>query len=228
MLTNGNFTRDEWNNLLHLSNISHFSSLCCIQNFSLNSCPKTMAKRIQEQKEEDRIVAKSRPMVMNLASTVSTSSSSANHPIASRSLGILKASAGKPDLRARRNSKPDAASSSQGRLKDAYLGGLMVEVAERPTATDKSQELWTFSESESWSNKESGATGKPVASVFRNSGESKNSEAGSRKWPHHFRMSLAVVPHMEKVHSIVTKIYGRSPTDDLDDLDVNTAIWVYS
>ena len=141
MLTKGNFTRDEWNNLLHLFNISHFSSLCCIQNFSLNSCPKTMAKRIQEQKEEDRIVAKSRPMVMNLASTVSTSSSSANHPIASRSLGILKVSAGKPDLRARRNSKPDAASSSQGRLKDAYLGGIMVEVPERPTATDKSQEL---------------------------------------------------------------------------------------
>ena len=28
---------------------------------------------------------------------------------------------------------------------------------------------------------------------------------------------------MEKVHSIVKKIYGRSPTDDLDDLDVNTA-----
>ena len=29
MLTKGNFTRDEWNNLLHLFNISHFSSTCC-------------------------------------------------------------------------------------------------------------------------------------------------------------------------------------------------------
>ena len=28
MLTKGNFTRDEWNNLLHLFNISHFSSIC--------------------------------------------------------------------------------------------------------------------------------------------------------------------------------------------------------
>ena len=26
ILTKGNFTRDEWNNLLHLFNISHFSS----------------------------------------------------------------------------------------------------------------------------------------------------------------------------------------------------------
>ena len=27
ILTKGNFTRDEWNNLLHLFNISHFNSL---------------------------------------------------------------------------------------------------------------------------------------------------------------------------------------------------------
>ena len=30
-LTKGNFTRDEWNTLLHLFNISHFSSLCCAE-----------------------------------------------------------------------------------------------------------------------------------------------------------------------------------------------------
>ena len=29
VLTKGNFTRDEWNNLLQLFNISHFSSTCC-------------------------------------------------------------------------------------------------------------------------------------------------------------------------------------------------------
>ena len=100
-----------------------------------------MAKRMQEQKEEeDRIVTKSKPTAMNLTSTVSTSSSSVNHPIASKRPGILKASAGKPDARARRNSKPDAASSSHGRLKDAYFGRLIVEVAEKPAATEKSQE----------------------------------------------------------------------------------------
>ena len=32
--TKGNFTRDEWNNLLYLFDISHSSSLCCAQNFS--------------------------------------------------------------------------------------------------------------------------------------------------------------------------------------------------
>ena len=81
---------------------------------------------------------------MNLTSTVSTSSSSVNHPIASRSPGILKASTGKLDARARRDSKPDAASSSQGRLEDAHHGGLMVEVAVKLAATDKSQESWNF------------------------------------------------------------------------------------
>ena len=57
MLTKGNFTRDEWNNLLHLFNISHFGSTCCTKNFSLISC-STMAKRIQDQKEEERVVSK--------------------------------------------------------------------------------------------------------------------------------------------------------------------------
>ena len=52
ILTKGNSTSDEWNNLLHLFNISHFSSTCCAENSSLISCPKKMAKRVQEQKEE--------------------------------------------------------------------------------------------------------------------------------------------------------------------------------
>ena len=58
ILTKGNFTRDEWNHLLHLLNISHFRSPCCTKNFSLISC-STMAKRIQEQKEGERVESKS-------------------------------------------------------------------------------------------------------------------------------------------------------------------------
>ena len=58
ILTKGNFTRDECNNLLHLLNVSHFSLISC----------STMAKRIQNQKEEERVVSKSRPAVMNMSS----------------------------------------------------------------------------------------------------------------------------------------------------------------
>ena len=57
MLTKGNFTRDERNTLLHLFNVGHFSSTWCSKNCSLISC-STMAKRIQEQNEEERVVSK--------------------------------------------------------------------------------------------------------------------------------------------------------------------------
>ena len=56
ILTKGNFTRDEWNHLLTLFNISHFSSTSCIA---------AMAKRAQQESGEGRVTAKSRPM-MNL------------------------------------------------------------------------------------------------------------------------------------------------------------------
>ena len=43
ILTKGNFTRDEWNHLLSLFNISHFSSTVC---------SAAMAKRIQQESAE--------------------------------------------------------------------------------------------------------------------------------------------------------------------------------
>ena len=52
ILTKGNFTRDEWNHLLTLFNISHFSSASCIA---------AMAKRAQQESGEGRVTAKSRP-----------------------------------------------------------------------------------------------------------------------------------------------------------------------
>ena len=57
-LTKGNFTRDEWNHLLCLFNIGHFSSI--------NKC-KAMSKRTQEDTGEERVTAKSKPMT-NLVS----------------------------------------------------------------------------------------------------------------------------------------------------------------
>ena len=106
ILTKGNFTRDEWNNLLHLFNISNFSSLCCAQNFRLTGCPKKIAKRMQEQKGEEIIVAESRPTAMNLSSTVPASSSSAKNPITSSDPEKLM-TPGKSASRTRRNSKLD-------------------------------------------------------------------------------------------------------------------------
>ena len=51
ILTKGNFTRDEWNHLLCLFNISHFSSTVCSD---------TMAKRSQQDSGAERVTANSR------------------------------------------------------------------------------------------------------------------------------------------------------------------------
>ena len=53
ILTKGHFTRDEWNHLLNLFNISHFSSTVCTA---------ARAKRAQQGSGEERVTAKSRPM----------------------------------------------------------------------------------------------------------------------------------------------------------------------
>ena len=67
ILTKGNFTRDEWNHLLNLFNISHFSPTVC---------SAAMAKRSQQDSGEERVTAKSRPMMNLIARTPSFVSSS--------------------------------------------------------------------------------------------------------------------------------------------------------
>ena len=76
MLTKGNFTRDEWNHLLCLFNISHFSS---------TDCSEVMSKRTQEESGEERVTAKSRPMMSLIARAPSTLSSSASESPGKRS-----------------------------------------------------------------------------------------------------------------------------------------------
>ena len=67
ILTKGNFTRDEWNHLLCLFNISHFSP-------TVSSA--AMAKRSQQDSGEERVTAKSKPMRNLIARTPSFVSSS--------------------------------------------------------------------------------------------------------------------------------------------------------
>ena len=67
ILTKGKFTRDEWNHLLCLFNISHSSSTVCSE---------TMAKRSQQDSGEEQVTAKSRPMMNLIARAPSHVSSS--------------------------------------------------------------------------------------------------------------------------------------------------------
>ena len=61
ILTKEIFTRDEWNHLLCLFNISHFSS---------TTCAEVMSKRRRKNSGEERVTAKSKSM-MNLVSRCS-------------------------------------------------------------------------------------------------------------------------------------------------------------
>ena len=70
ILNKGNFTRDDWNHLLNVLNISHL-----VLQFVL----LRMTKRVQQESEEERITAKSRPMMnltARLLSVVSSATSS--------------------------------------------------------------------------------------------------------------------------------------------------------
>ena len=69
MLTKGNFTRDEWNHLLCLFNICHFSSAVCSE---------VMSERTQKDSGEERVTAKSKSMMSLIARAPSTLSSSAS------------------------------------------------------------------------------------------------------------------------------------------------------
>ena len=146
---------------------------------------------------------------MNLTSSVVSSSSSVNSPIASRSPGYSKLQVDRLDYQGglmqtqNQNSNPDAASSSQGWQRDAQL---------------------FFS------------TGKPVAMVtnqntkdvqenpkFQKIQEIQNLkvELGHIISIYHQTMCLT----WREYSRSVKKICDQKPTEDLKDLDVITAIW---
>ena len=113
MLAEGNFTRDEWNNILHFQH----------QSFELHLLrPEFQRDKLRHDDGEKDAGTKGRRKkcgkIEIYSDDVPTNSLSAKSPIASKSLGILIAQ-GKPESS---NSKSDAASSSQARLNDAYFG----------------------------------------------------------------------------------------------------------
>ena len=71
ILTKGNFTRDERNNLPRVFNISNLSSVCCFET----RCPISVSKRLQEGAGQKKsVMAKSKPMITVVPMTVGRSS----------------------------------------------------------------------------------------------------------------------------------------------------------
>ena len=176
-----------------------------------------MAKRIQNQKEEERVVSKSRPVVMNISSYFIATGSSASSPIASKSPGMPIAS-GKPDSRMSiEPSSFDAASTSQARLKDTYLGGLMEEQRRDPSHQEEENSgdsdnfaagTWNYKEESVAQNNK--AWEKPLAHGASSSVHQESQKNTDATWDHNPHISPDTSHYMEAVFSIVRKIYGRS------------------
>ena len=104
ILTKGNFTRDEWNHLLCLFNSSHFSSINCLE---------VMSKRTQEDAGEERVTAKSKPM-MNLVSRYSARDPNVLASTASESPGKTRSESQKVPLSSWNEQQPRTVRTCDG------------------------------------------------------------------------------------------------------------------
>ena len=127
ILTKGNFTRDEWNHLLSLFNISHFSSTAA------------MAKRIQQESGEERVTAKSRTMMNLTARMPSIVSSSTSSKPGRSSYGYQDP--GKSVVEDDRSGKPDRLSPAGYSKVDYGRSWSSQEWESEATAHDRSGKL---------------------------------------------------------------------------------------
>ena len=176
-----------------------------------------MAKRMQEQKKgEERVVVESKIYSDELVFNCSDKFLICNKSECIQTSGTLTATE-KLESRMRRNSKSDAASSSQVRLQDAYLGWLMDKAAGKVVATEEESGDVDLSESETWNFQEDATAAKPIACkivVAKPCASSKSDcqespKAERKVWPHLLHISPATAHHTEAVVSIVRELYGR-------------------
>ena len=168
-----------------------------------------MSERTQEETREEIIMAKSRP-TLNLVSKTVANSSTAQSSSASNCPGVLEAPcqslslvacAGKPA--AEYSNQNDTASSSQVWQSDVKPN----LSAERPAATETNQHLDMLARAE-----KPAAKGLDIVDV-------------DSEWPNNFQISVAYVPHLEKVYSNSRQKFGRKSGDDMNDLKTNSLTW---
>ena len=138
--------------------------------------------------------------------------------IASKSLGILKAPVEQLG-QLQGNLTQEIAITTQRRVLNNGKKDALLDISTgRHVATKEDQEHLNYPE-------DSESTRKLVAP--ENPGNSRNwrTEGNDKDWPHNLHISTNCVLHIEKVFSIVRQRYGVSPTDQMKNLDVNTAIW---
>ena len=163
ILNKGNFTRDEWNHLLCLFNISHFSSTVCSE---------AMAKRLQQDSGEVRVTAKSRPMMSLIARAPSNLSSSTSESLGKKSYGHQDPWSAKAE-KVDRTVQPVVGSDPKT-VPDHYH--------EQSTESSFSARYSKWDDNKAWSSQEWKAdppkgdrTGQPVVTYWRKAHESQSS-----------------------------------------------------
>ena len=217
ILTKGNFTRDEWNHLLRLFNISIFSSA---------SCPPTMSKRIQEGTREEIIMEKSRP-TSNLVSKTVASSSTAQSSSASNCPGILKA----PSQSL--SHKSMCGETCSLRFKSKWRSVEFSSVAIRRKNERKCGETWChrdkpelgLSSKCGWdlpqkiqtssTTTQSGRIFTAYLALTFRAAEGSGIVDVDSVWPNNFQISVACVPHLEKFYSNLRQNFSYKSGDDM-------------
>ena len=194
ILTKRNFTRDEWNHLLCLFNISHFSSI--------NSL-KTMSKRTQEDAGEDRVTAKSKPM-MNLVSRYSV-----------RDPNVLASTASESLVKTKSESQSPLSPQTE-----------MYDRTGRPVVCVHSSSYSEWNIDKTWSSQEwkSGEMleARTVRSVDDNFviDDDMGSDTATES-----NLSLRSRSFLNRVNDRLRKMLDRSPEDAMQHIDKRSIIW---
>ena len=200
ILTKGNFTRDEWNHLLCLFNISHFSS---------TDCSEVMSKRTQKDSGEERVTAKSKPM-MNLVSRCSE-----------RTPDVLPSTASESPGKTRHESQFPLSSRTEQHHR---TGRPVVDAYSSSYSEWNVDKTWS---SQEWKSDElmEDRTGRPVVFaqhtdrfIVENDKMNSYTEAESE-------MSLESRSFLHRVNDQVRKRQNQSSKDATKDSDKHSVIW---
>ena len=200
ILTKGNFTRDESNHLLCLFNISHFSSTVC---------SAAMAKRFQQDSGEERVTAKSRPM-MNLVSRCSE-----------RTLDVLSSTASESPVKTRHESQFLLSPQTEKHYR-----------TRRPVARSSSYSEWNVDEtwsSQEWKSDElmEDRTERPVVNAQHTDRFIVENDKMNSYTEGESELSSESRSFLHRVNDQVRKRQNQSSKDATKDSDKHSVMWEF-
>ena len=204
----------------HVMSGTIFSVVFNIIHFiSLTSC-STVAKRIQNQKEDERVVSKSQPAVMNISSLL-------RRALPPHRVRLHLKVRGCRLLRRNPTTgwKIPTHSTQRRLLKCDWRMHTLAGWWEKQRWDPSHQEEEDSEDSDNPAAQNNKAWEQPLAHGASSSVDQESQKNTEATWDHYPHKSLDTSHNMEAVFSMFRKIYGRQPGDPVEDLNVNMAIW---